>query len=292
MLRNVKQGMIRITAASVLISAMAATGLAQGRGGAGRGGALTGTIDHVTVHGKALEGNQAGDSADRNVAVYLPPSYTGDPARRYPVIYFLHDYGAKNGGPIDAIKEFADKLAALQGFSEPIVVCPDASTLRKETMYSSSATTGDWERFIAEDLVAYIDSHYRTLAKPISRGLAGQSMGGYAALRIGMKRPGVFSSLYLMSATLGAATLAMPEQYASDLRKCYGIAIEIGTKDPFLAQNRQLHDTMNRLHIPHRYEEFEGDYANGLGERLERNLLPFFSKNLAAPANPTSPGVQ
>ena len=61
-------------------------------------------------------------------------------------------------------------------------------------MYSTSPTTGDWERFVAEDLVAYIDGQYRTLANRMSRGLAGHSMGGYGALRIGMKRPDVFSA--------------------------------------------------------------------------------------------------
>jgi len=276
---DMKLRIVRIAAVIVLALVMAATGLAQGRGGgAGRGGALRGTVDHVTVHGKSLEGNPAGDSADRDVTIYLPPSYMNDPARRYPVIYFLHDYGAKSDVLIDAIKGVADKLAGLQGFSEPTVVSADAS--------------GDWERFIAEDLVAFIDGHYRTLAKPISRGLAGQSMGGYGALRIGMKRPGVFSSLYVMSARVDAAMLAMTEQDSSNLRKWYGLAIDIGTKDASLAENRQLHEAMTRLHIPHRYEEYEDDHTNALGDRLERSVLPFFSRNLAAPANPTSPGVQ
>jgi S-formylglutathione hydrolase FrmB len=67
-------------------------------------------------------------------------------------------------------------------------------------MYSASATTGDWEAYIAEDLVAYVDSHYRTIANRMSRGLGGHSMGGYGTIRIGMKRPDVFSSLYIMSA--------------------------------------------------------------------------------------------
>ena len=96
--------------------------------------------------------------------------------------------------------ESGDTLAGAQGFSSAIVVTPNAFTLHKGSMYSSSPTTGDWERFIAEDLVAYIDGHYRTLATRMSRGLAGHSMGGYGALRIGMKRPEVFFSLYIMSA--------------------------------------------------------------------------------------------
>lgn len=293
---------MRLTAALLLCSAIAATAGAQGRGGPRGGGPRGGTVEHAVVHGRALEGNLENVSADRNVTVYLPPAYAGDAQRRFPVIYFLHDYEARSDDPIGEIKDFADRLAAVQGYSEPIIVTPDASTMKKGNMYSSSATTGNWERFIAEDLVAYIDAHYRTLASRISRGLAGQSMGGYGALRIGMARPDVFSSLYTMSACClaadnsmpdaASAPLAMLEKNASNLKKYYAIAIEIGTKDPFLAPNRQLHEAMMRLHIPHYYEEFDGDRTSNSRERIERNLLPFFSKNLAAaPANPTSPGV-
>src|SRR5678809_1349357 len=77
---------------------------------------------------------------------------------------------------------------------------PDAFTKYSGSMYSSSPTTGDWEAYIAEDLVGYVDSHYRTIANRMSRGLGGHSMGGYGTIRIGMKRPDVFSSLYIMSA--------------------------------------------------------------------------------------------
>jgi len=66
-------------------------------------------------------------------------------------------------------------------------------------MYSNSATTGNWEDYIASELVASVDAHYRTLAQRESRGLTGHSMGGYGAMRIGMKHPEVFSSIYLIS---------------------------------------------------------------------------------------------
>jgi enterochelin esterase-like enzyme len=124
-------------------------------------------------------------------------------ARRYPVVYLLHGYGGGDDtftARIARLAESGDRLGGAQGFSESIVVTPNAFTLHKGSMYSSSPTTGDWERFVAEDLVAYIDGHYRTLATRMSRGLAGHSMGGYGALRIGMKRPDLFLSLYVMSA--------------------------------------------------------------------------------------------
>ena len=192
---------------------------AQGRRGAGpAAGATTGSVEHITVHGKALEGNLEGDSPDREVTVYLPPSYAGDQTRRYPVVYLLHGYGGRDNtfsGRLAKLPESADRLAAAQGFSELIVVTPDAFTLHKGSMYSNSVTTGDWESFVADDLVAYVDGHYRTIAKRMSRGLAGHSMGGYGAVRIGMKRPDVFSSLYIMSACcLAANTSPRPESVA------------------------------------------------------------------------------
>jgi enterochelin esterase-like enzyme len=60
-----------------------------------------------------------------------------------------------------------------------IVVLPDAKTVHNGAMYSSSVTTGDFENYIARDVVSYIDAHYRTIASRESRGLVGHSMGGY-----------------------------------------------------------------------------------------------------------------
>jgi hypothetical protein len=87
------------------------------------------------------------------------------------------------------------------------------------------------------------------------------------------------------------APLTMLEQYAENLKGYYAIAIDIGTKDGLLASNRALHEAMTRLKIAHSYEEYDGDHTNRVGERIERNVLVFFSKNLASPANPTSPAV-
>jgi S-formylglutathione hydrolase FrmB len=80
-----------------------------------------------------------------------------------------------------------------------IVVLPDSKTLHNGSMYSSSVTTGDFENYVARDVVSYIDAHYRTIAARESRGLVGHSMGGYGATRIGMKHADVFGSLYIMS---------------------------------------------------------------------------------------------
>lgn len=92
-----------------------------------------------------------------------------------------------------------DTMFAQNTKGEMIVVTPDAYTRFQGSMYSNSITTGNWEDFVAKELVAYIDNHYRTISKKESRGLCGHSMGGYGALRIGEKNPEVFSTVYLLS---------------------------------------------------------------------------------------------
>lgn len=315
-------------------------------------------VEHIKVHGQSLEGNLEGDSPDRDVAVYLPPSYSTDRTRRYPVVYLLHGYGGTDStfnGRLATLPDSADRLVAGGTAKEMIAVMPNAFTLHKGSMYSNSVTTGDWETYIAHDLVAYIDSHYRTIPNRMSRGLAGHSMGGYGAVRIGMKRPDVFSSLYLMSSCcLGAqlnpqpgrmaeaeaiktreaaveaargrgfgpsanlasaaawspnpdnpplyldlpvkdgqvqpnvvarwaanAPLAMIGQYISNLKMYHAIAIEVGTKDGLLPSNKDLEQVFTRFGVMHRYEEYEGDHTNRVLERVEQNVLPFFSNSLS-----------
>ena len=163
-------------------------------------GAKPVTVEHIRIHGTALEGNLEGDAVDRDVIVFLPPSYEKDKKRRYPVVYALHGYS------IDA-EQWTHEIhvpqtiegAFAKGSQEMITVLPDSKTIYNGSMYSSSVTTGDFEKFIWHDVVSYIDAHYRTIPNRESRGLVGHSMGGYGASRIGMKHPDVFGVLYIMS---------------------------------------------------------------------------------------------
>jgi enterochelin esterase-like enzyme len=166
----------------------------------GTGDIPKGSVERIRVHGASLEGNLEGDSPDRDVVVYLPPSYAKSPEQRYPVVYFLHGYsvGVEAYVKMLNLPEIADSAIAA-GAREMILVLPDANTIYNGSMYSNSPTTGNWEGFLSRDLVSYIDSHYRTVADRDSRGLSGHSMGGYGTIRVGMKHPEVFSALYAMS---------------------------------------------------------------------------------------------
>jgi len=163
-------------------------------------GAKPVAVERIKIHGAALEGNLEGDAVDRDVIVFLPPSYGKDKTRRYPVVYALHGYsiGAEQWSHEIHVPQTIEGAFA-KGSREMIVVLPDSKTIYNGSMYSSSATTGDFEKYISHDVVAYIDAHYRTMADRRSRGLVGHSMGGYGASRIGMKHPDVFGALYIMS---------------------------------------------------------------------------------------------
>lgn len=185
----------------------------------------------ITVHSPSIEGNAEGNAADRTVLVVLPPGYSANQEKRYPVVYFLHGY---LGTPktADASLGFADAVeqAADEG-NELILIVPDGDSKHGGAMYSNSPTTGNFEEFIVHELVSYIDEHYRTIARPESRGLAGHSMGGYGTFRLGMRYPGIFSSLYAMSAcclsqrpfSVAEAQEAQADNGAADKQRDFGL---------------------------------------------------------------------
>jgi S-formylglutathione hydrolase len=164
---------------------------------------LAGKVERIPVFGKSLEGNLLNETSSPDVSIYLPPSYATQRNRRYPVVYLLHGYTGTDlvyfGTEGRQAHRVAERAFGAGRSQEMILVMPNCMNAFGGCMYSSSVTAGDWEGYVAEDLVAYMDSHYRTLARRESRGLAGHSMGGYGALRIGMKRPDVFSALYALS---------------------------------------------------------------------------------------------
>ncbi len=163
-------------------------------------GAGPAIVERIKIHGKTLEGNLEGNAVDRDAIVFLPPSYNRNRTRRYPVVYALHGYsiGAEQWTQEIHVPQTIEGAFA-KGAHEMIVVLPDSKTVHNGSMYSSSVTTGDFENYVARDVVAYVDAHYRTIATRERRGLVGHSMGGYGAARIGMKHADVFGSLYIMS---------------------------------------------------------------------------------------------
>jgi enterochelin esterase-like enzyme len=157
-------------------------------------------LESIKVHSREIEGNLLGTPADRDVIVILPPSYDRERNRRYPVVYALHGYSISADQWMKEIRlpQTAEGAFAT-GTPEMIVVLPSSKNEYNGAFYSNSVATGNFENFIAGELIDYIDGHYRTLARPESRGLVGHSMGGYGASRIGIRRAERFGALYVMS---------------------------------------------------------------------------------------------
>ena len=162
-------------------------------------------VDHL--YSASLE-NPGGEDPTRRVTVYLPPGYdkTTD---RYPVIYYLHGITWSDSLQI-AVTHFdklLDKAIATGKIKPVIVVMPNQYTLYRGSWYTNSTLTGKWADFTGIDLVAFVDKKYRTLPNSGSRGVAGHSMGGQGAIKMGMLFPEVFSSVYAMSpAHMGTLT--------------------------------------------------------------------------------------
>jgi enterochelin esterase-like enzyme len=155
------------------------------------------SLSMIEIPAPSLANNVVGQSTERTIQVYLPPSYsTSD--KRYPVLYYLPGYGDSTMFGI-ALPGGLDALMESGQISEMIIVIASGTTQLGGSFYVNSPVTGNWEDYIVKDVVGYMDEHFRTLSKPESRGITGHSMGGFGALNISMHRPDVFSAVYSLS---------------------------------------------------------------------------------------------
>lgn len=158
----------------------------------------------VLVPGASLANNRLKIADTQPAAVYLPPSYFKS-QRRYPVIYVLPNFNTPvwryTAGNYQGFRlgEAADRLIARGKMPEIIVVIPNAMHFLGSSWYRNSEVTGNWEDFITRDVVNYIDTHFRTIARRDARGLAGHGVGGTGVLELGLKHPEVFAGIYAMS---------------------------------------------------------------------------------------------
>jgi enterochelin esterase family protein len=161
----------------------------------------------IRFESDVLRGNPAGDAHLRTVPVYLPPSYDHAPERRYPVVFILSGFLGRgrmmlNDDPWRSpIDERMDALIE-QGSGEMILVMPDCFTRFGGSQYVNSSATGRYEDHVVDELVPWVDRTFRTLASRDHRGVAGKSSGGYGALTLGMKHPGVFGAVACHSGDL------------------------------------------------------------------------------------------
>jgi S-formylglutathione hydrolase FrmB len=154
-----------------------------------------------TVESRALVGNPLGDPTTRRVVVWLPPSYARDPARRYPVIYWLTGY-AGTGEMLfsgnawqPGLGERLDRLVGSGAMGEAIVVAPDCFTRWGGAQYLDSPAIGNYETHLMTEVLPAIDHRYRTVATRAGRAIGGKSSGGFGALVLAMRHPELFAAV-------------------------------------------------------------------------------------------------
>jgi S-formylglutathione hydrolase FrmB len=215
---------------------------------------VTDTV-HGTVRTDTLWSQSLGIT--KQYQVYLPPSYEREPERRYPIAYYLHGaWGDEtNWVVLGRIDRVMDSLIAAGG-PEMVLVMPDGDdgfyttwntlgnwaacrrdSTRKEPAASYCVPWPHYDDYIARDLVAHVDSNYRTLAESVHRGIAGLSMGGYGAITLALRYPDVFSVAASHSGVL-APLFAGPEPFVPPPRYHRDM-------DSLRVSNRRLWDLMH-----------------------------------------------
>ena len=153
-----------------------------------------GQILHETIPAPSLKNNIIGEDTMKTIVVYLPPSYE-DSEERFPVLYFLPGWTCDYITD-DLLPDYMNYSIEYYNLNEFIVVKVPGCNAFDGSFYSNSIVIGNWEDFIAKDVVSYVDANFRTIDDPASRGIGGHSMGGYGALNLAMKNPSIFGLTY------------------------------------------------------------------------------------------------
>lgn len=211
--------------------------------------------------------------------VVLPDQYIrGKEATRFPVVYLLHGSG---GDYTDWTTN--SHIARLADRYHVILVMPDGG---HESWYIDSPVDphSRYETYVGAEVVAYIDSHFRTIAARQSRAITGLSMGGFGALHIALDRPDAFGAAGSISGAVDPRgcedepginevfgdparhaafwnSKAIVENARSFENAHIALTIDCGVNDSFVTSNRTLHERLVELGVPHDYAERPGGHT-------------------------------
>jgi hypothetical protein len=162
---------------------------------------LAGRLDELVIDSPALRDNPLGDPHERPLWVYTPPGYNDTDQRRYPTIYVIQGYTGhlamwRNRNPYrPTFLESADQVFATDQAPPAIVVYVDAWTKYGGSQFVDSPGTGNYHRYLCDDVVPFVDARYRTRSDAAHRGIMGKSSGGFGAFITPMLRPDLFGGL-------------------------------------------------------------------------------------------------
>ncbi len=218
---------------------------------------------------------------DRRLSVYTPAGYEGGKTK-YPVLYVLHGIGGDEDAWLDQGRaaQILDNLIA-QGKAEPMIVVftngnisEEAAPLENSTGYDIPTMSlpktmeGTFETSFPE-IVKFIDSHYRTIAKKSSRAICGLSMGGFHTLNISINYPDMFNYSGMFSAAIGVSDPSISPMYQdmdAKISKYFSkkpalLWIGCGTTDFLYQANTEFRNKLNEAGHPFTYMETDGGHV-------------------------------
>jgi hypothetical protein len=162
---------------------------------------LAGRLHRETIVSDLLRGNPLGDPHERPLWIYTPPGYDESPATRYPAIYVIQGYSgqvtmwANRTAFREPFLQTADAVFADGQAPGCILVYVDAWTSYGGSQFVDSPGTGAYHSYLCDEVVAWVDANYRTIADRESRAITGKSSGGFGAMITPMLRPDLFGAL-------------------------------------------------------------------------------------------------
>jgi len=162
----------------------------------------------VRHESEVLKGNACGDPHVRDLWVYTPPA-----EGPHPVLFCLAGFGGTGAQACTGnrkspgLPERVDRL--IEGGMPPVIVAfPDCYTRWGGSQYMNSAATGRYEDYVCDELVPFVEREFDATGR---RGVFGKSSGGYGALRLAIRRPGLFHAAASHSGDMGFAFVYAPE---------------------------------------------------------------------------------
>jgi S-formylglutathione hydrolase FrmB len=225
----------------------------------------------------------------------------------FPVFYLLH--GLSDDHTTWTRRTCLERY--LEGWPM-IVVMPDGG--RGWYTDSSVEPTGAFETFILRDLIGFIDATFRTRPERASRVISGLSMGGYGAVKLALKYPGMFCAAASHSGALVNPEDRGGDYLGSELHRIFGdsptggandvfalaqkleverrpaLRIDCGLQDSLLEHNRHFHHHLESLGFPHEYAEFPGGHTWAYWDEHVREAIAFFARILRLRRGPVGSG--
>ena len=244
--------------------------------------AARGRVVDAEFRSRSLEGNLVGVDTLRRIKVYLPPGYERG-ASRYPVVYYVHNTqrSPRQLFEENRLNEFLDRAIARGRLGEVIVVAGDFTTPTGFNLFGNDVVAGRWIDHVADELVPYVDSHFRTRAAAASRGITGDFFGGFAALKVPMLRPGLFGTVYALH-PVGTGTGLQPGTWRPDWRIVHEARnwqdLQRDTYAPVFVAMAQAY--LPNPARPPLYCDFMVEPSNGRLEPHTGNIIAMYSRFL------------